>query len=54
MKVGLFLNPAEFIRVSFVLSLDGGVVFGQAYDSLMTFLGSSSGVLLVFCILLDF
>ena len=46
MKLALFLNPAEFIRVAFVLSLDGGAVFGQAYDSLMTFLGSSSGVLI--------
>jgi Cu-processing system permease protein len=45
MKFGLFANPAEFLRVSFVISLDGGAVFGQAYDSLMTFLGSSSGVL---------
>ena len=44
MKFALFVNPAEFIRVSFVLSLDGGSVFGQAYDSLMTFLGSPSGI----------
>ena len=34
MKFALFVNPAEFIRVAFVLSLDGGAVFGQAYDSL--------------------
>lgn len=44
MKFGLFVNPAEFIRISFVLSLDGGAVFGQAHDSLMTFLDSSSGM----------
>lgn len=43
MKFALFVNPAEFIRVSLVLSLDGGAVFGKAYDSLMTFLDSSSG-----------
>lgn len=44
MKFALFINPAEFIRVAFVLSLGGGAVFGQAYDSLMTFLGSGSGI----------
>ena len=38
MKFALFANPAEFIRVSFVISLDGGAVFGQAYDSLVTLL----------------
>ncbi|MBM4763809.1 ABC transporter permease [Bacillus sp. B15-48] len=46
MKFALYLNPAEFIRVSFVLSLDGGAVFGRAYDSLMTFLSSPSGFLI--------
>ncbi|MEW9052593.1 MAG: ABC transporter permease subunit [Neobacillus sp.] len=45
MKFGLFANPAEFLRVAFVISLDGGAVFGQAYDPLMRFLDSSSGVL---------
>ncbi len=43
MKFALFANPAEFIRVSFVISLDGGAVFGQAYDSLVTLLHSSAG-----------
>ncbi|WP_404328149.1 ABC transporter permease [Mesobacillus maritimus] len=46
MEFALFANPAEFIRVSFVLSLDAGAVFGQAYDSLMKFLASPSGVLI--------
>ncbi|WP_428910222.1 ABC transporter permease [Niallia sp. Krafla_26] len=44
MKIGLYLNPAEFIRVSFVLLFDGGSVFGQAYDSLMTYLDSGFGI----------
>ena len=46
MKFALFINPAEFIRVSFVLSLEAGAVFGQAYDSLMTFLGSTFGIII--------
>lgn len=46
MEFALYINPAEFIRVSFVLSLDAGVVFGRTYDSLMTFLNSPSGVLI--------
>ncbi|MGM0901086.1 MAG: ABC transporter permease subunit [Bacillota bacterium] len=46
MEFALFANPAEFIRVSFVLSLDAGAVFGQAYDSLMKFLACPSGVLI--------
>ncbi len=38
MKAALFANPAEFIRVSQVINLDGGAVFGQAYDPLVTYL----------------
>ena len=41
-EISFIFESSEFIRVSFVLSLDGGAVFGQAYDSLMTFLGSAS------------
>ena len=38
MKALLYLNPAEFIRVSFVVNLEAGAVFGQAYDSLISFM----------------
>ena len=34
MQALLYLNPAEYIRVSFVVNLEAGAVFGQAYDSL--------------------
>lgn len=46
MKVLFYLNPAEFIRVMFVINLDAGAVFGQAYDALITFLGSRLGFLI--------
>jgi len=46
MKFALFVNPAEFIRVSFVISLNGGAVFGEAYDSLVAFLGEPVGILI--------
>ena len=38
MKALLYLNPAEYIRVNFVINLDAGAVFGQAYDSLISFM----------------
>lgn len=38
MKVLLYLNPAEYIRVNFVVNLDAGAVFGQAYDALISFM----------------
>ncbi len=38
MKALLYLNPAEYIRVNFVVNLDAGAVFGQAYDSLISFM----------------
>ena len=47
MKVLLYLNPAEFLRVMFVLNLDAGSVFGQAYDALMDFLGSRLSIVVV-------
>lgn len=39
----LLVNPAEFVRVFFVISLDGGAVFGQSYDSLVAFLSPPFG-----------
>lgn len=37
LQAALFLNPAELVRVIFVVALDGGAVFGQSYDGLVTF-----------------
>lgn len=34
MKIFLFLNPAELLRVWMVVQLNGGAVFGQTYDTL--------------------
>ncbi|WP_110113157.1 ABC transporter permease subunit [Bacillus sp. CGMCC 1.16541] len=34
-KALLFINPAEFLRLMFVVQLGGGAVFGQAYDGLV-------------------
>lgn len=34
LHVLLFLNPAELLRVFFVVRMDGGSVFGQVYDVL--------------------
>lgn len=48
MRFALFINPAEFIRVSLITSLDGGSVFGRAYDSLVTFLNSMGGIYIYF------
>ncbi len=38
MQALLYLNPAEYIRVSFVVNLEAGAVFGQAYDALISFM----------------
>lgn len=38
MKALMYLNPAEYIRVSFVVNLHAGAVFGQAYDALISFM----------------
>lgn len=46
MKFALFINPAEYIRVAFVISLDAGSVFGQSYDSLVKYLEVALGTLI--------
>ncbi|RID82726.1 ABC transporter permease [Peribacillus asahii] len=46
MNALLFVNPAELIRVAFVISLDAGSVFGQAYDSLLSYLETSLSILI--------
>ncbi|MBO9129377.1 ABC transporter permease subunit [Bacillus sp. 165] len=52
LKMALLLNPAELLRIVFVVQLGGGAVFGQAYDSLVTFLqtGVSWGVLALYMV----
>ncbi|MCT2536497.1 ABC transporter permease [Aquibacillus koreensis] len=35
--ITLFLNPAELVRVFFVVQFGGGAVFGQEFDTLVTF-----------------
>ncbi|MGX1195070.1 ABC transporter permease [Metabacillus sp. SLBN-84] len=37
LKSTLFVNPAELIRFIFVVKLDGGSVFGQSYDKMVSF-----------------
>lgn len=44
MKFALFINPAEFIRISLVVSLDAGSVFGQSYDTLIASLEAPGGL----------
>lgn len=47
LKIALFCNPAELLRIVFVVQLGGGAVFGQSYDGLVTFLqkGAAWGIL---------
>jgi Cu-processing system permease protein len=47
LKTVLFCNPAEFLRIVFVVQLGGGAVFGQSYDGLVSFLqtGAAWGIL---------
>ncbi|TCS93606.1 ABC transporter permease [Hazenella coriacea] len=47
MKVILFINPAEWIRVWMVIQLNGGAVFGQTYDALFQSFQSWNGWLLL-------
>ncbi|OCA89826.1 ABC transporter permease subunit [Pradoshia sp. D12] len=35
MKIAMIINPAEFLRFFLVIRLDGGSIFGQAYDGLV-------------------
>lgn len=44
LKVALFLNPAELLRMVMVVKLNGGAVFGQSYDSLVQFFDSRSSI----------
>lgn len=48
MKISLFLNPAELLRVIYVISLDGGAVFGQPYDGIVKFWESPFSLFMLF------
>ncbi|WP_071396156.1 ABC transporter permease [Bacillus tuaregi] len=50
----LWVNPAELLRVVFVVQMDGGSVFGQAYDMLVTFLKKDMAVPILILYLLLF
>lgn len=50
----LWINPAELLRVVFVVQMDGGSVFGKTYDMLVTFLKKDVAVLILFIYLLVF
>lgn len=47
-KIFLFCNPAELLRIIFVIQLGGGAVFGQSYDQLVTFMQSGTVVIVLF------
>jgi len=40
LKTSIFLNPAELLRFVFVVQLNGGSVFGQPYDGMVSFFKS--------------
>lgn len=47
LKMAIFINPAELLRVVMVVKLDGGSVFGQSYDSIVQFFSTSSSILIL-------
>lgn len=40
LKISLFVNPAEFLRLVFVSQLGGGSIFGQSYDEIVNVFSS--------------
>ncbi|HDR4448788.1 TPA: ABC transporter permease subunit [Bacillus cereus] len=52
-KILLFCNPAEFLRIIFVIQLGGGAIFGQVYDQLVMIFQSKAviWILLIYCII---
>ncbi|MEH7107947.1 ABC transporter permease [Bacillus sp. JJ1764] len=47
MKMAMMLNPAEFLRIFFIVKWDSGSVFGQSYDSIVTLFHSGAGWLIL-------
>ena len=54
LKFSLLVNPAEMLRILFVVKLGGGAVFGQSYDDLTKFLASDYSLWIVFLYLIIF
>ena len=54
MNFTLFLNPAELLRFAFVAQLDGGIIFGQSYDTLIDFLDEGGAVLVAILYILGY
>lgn len=50
MKVAMIVNPAEFLRIFFIVQWDSGSIFGQSYDSIVGLFQSGTGwlVLLIY------
>jgi Cu-processing system permease protein len=43
MKIAMFLNPAEFLRIFLIIQWDSGSIFGQSYDSIVQVSKSGMG-----------
>lgn len=56
LKIVLLFNPAELLRVVFVITMQGGAVFGQTYDVIVLSLESPIGwwLLLLYTIVFAF
>ncbi|MEI4617167.1 ABC transporter permease [Bacillus cereus] len=52
-KIVLFCNPAEVLRIIFVIQLGGGAIFGQAYDQLVMMFQSKAviWILSLYCMI---
>jgi Cu-processing system permease protein len=47
MKVAMILNPAEFLRIFFIVQWDSGSIFGQSYDSIVGLFQTGAGWLVL-------
>lgn len=54
LKIALFANPAELLRMVMVVKLDGGSVFGQSYDSIVQLFHSTSAIWILLLYVLVF
>jgi len=54
MKIAMFLNPAEFLRVFLISKWKSGAVFGQSYDALVQLFQSEAGWYILVCYLLGY
>jgi Cu-processing system permease protein len=47
MKIAMYLNPAEFLRIFLVIKWDSGAIFGQSYDTVVQLFQSETGWLIL-------